>query len=96
MQHAIEVSGLRKKASRCEPGARRPWWRRCAAFRSFGPKWQQTLAHLNPLYYVVEASRLLADGVIWDGKVLLVFAVIGALLAIALAWATNVYKKAVV
>ncbi|AGA59473.1 ABC-type polysaccharide/polyol phosphate export systems, permease component [Thermobacillus composti KWC4] len=62
---------------------------------SFGPRWLQVLAHLNPLYYVVEASRLLAGGVIWDGKVLLAFAVIGSLLAITLVWATNVYKKAV-
>ena len=53
------------------------------------------LAHLNPLYHVVEASRLLAGGVIWDGKVLLAFAVTGSLLAITLVWATNVYKKAV-
>lgn len=62
---------------------------------SFGPTWLQVLAHLNPFYYVVEASRVLASGSLWDMKVLLAFAVMIPLLAIALGWATNVYRKAV-
>ncbi|MFS0722467.1 ABC transporter permease [Paenibacillus sp. 1P07SE] len=62
---------------------------------SFGPLWLQILAHFNPLYYVVEAARVLADGSVWDPKVLLAFAVMGALLAITLGWATRVYRKAV-
>jgi len=62
---------------------------------SLGPVWLNVLAHLDPLYYVVEAARLLAGGVILDAKVLTAFAVTGALLSISLVWATHVYKKAV-
>lgn len=62
---------------------------------SFGPTWLQVLAHLNPAYYVVEASRVLASGTIGDMKVFLAFAVMLPLLAITLYWATNVYRKAV-
>ncbi|MEM5818049.1 MAG: ABC transporter permease [Desulfitobacterium hafniense] len=63
---------------------------------SLGPAWLQVLAHLNPLYYVVEASRVLAGGTIWDGKVLWAFGVMIPLLGITLSWAVNVYRKAVV
>lgn len=62
---------------------------------SLGPTWLQVLAHLNPLYYVVEASRVLAGGTIWDVKILLAFAVMVPLLAITLSWATNVFRRAV-
>ncbi len=62
---------------------------------SLGPAWLQVLAHLNPLYYVVEASRVLASGTILDTKVLLAFVVMIPLLAITLSWATNIYKRAV-
>ena len=62
---------------------------------SLGPAWFQALAHLNPLYYVVEASRVLAGGAIWDMKVLLAFAVMLPLLGITLRWATKVYRRAV-
>ena len=63
---------------------------------SLGPAWLQVLAHLNTLYYVVEASRVLAGGTIWDGKVLWAFGVMIPLLGITLSWAVNVYRKAVV
>ncbi len=62
---------------------------------SLGLIWLQVLAYLNPLYYVVEASRVLAGGVIWDGKVLLAFAVMLPLLAVTLNRAVAVYQKAV-
>lgn len=62
---------------------------------SFGPTWLQVLAHLNPAYYVVEASRVLASGTIWDMKVLLAYAVIIPLLVITVGWATSVYRRAV-
>ena len=29
---------------------------------SFGPLWMRVVAHFNPLYYAVQASRSLADG----------------------------------
>ncbi|RAU98937.1 ABC transporter permease [Paenibacillus sp. YN15] len=62
---------------------------------SFGPVWLRVLAHLNPLYYVVEASRVLAGGTIGDMKVLLAFAVMIPLLAITLSWATSIYRRSV-
>jgi ABC-2 type transport system permease protein len=62
---------------------------------SLGPIWLQVLAHLNPLYYVAEASRVLAGGTIWNMKVFLAFAVMIPLLAIALSRATSVYRRAV-
>jgi ABC-2 type transport system permease protein len=62
---------------------------------SLGPNWLQVIAHFNPMYYVVEASRVLAGGVLADGKVLEAFAVMVPLTALALGWATRVYRKAV-
>lgn len=61
---------------------------------SFGPNWLQILAYLNPLYYVVEASRVLAGGTIVDMKVILAFVVMIPLGVIIFRWATNVYNKA--
>ena len=29
---------------------------------SLGPTWMRVLAHVNPLYYLVQASRVLAGG----------------------------------
>ncbi len=62
---------------------------------SMGPSWLQWIAHFNPMYYVVEASRVLADGVIADGKVLEAFLVMIPLTIVVLGWATRVYRKAV-
>lgn len=62
---------------------------------SLGPKWLQVIAHINPLYYTVESSRLLAQGVIHSTENFTAFAVIIPLTAAALWWATGVYRKAV-
>lgn len=62
---------------------------------SLGPKWLQVIAHFNPLYYTVEASRVLADGKIHNSETLLAFAVILPLTAVVLWWSTRVYQKAV-
>lgn len=62
---------------------------------SLGPKWLQTLGHINPLYYTVEASRLLSTGSILVANVYIAFAVIVPLTVITVWWATRVYKKAV-
>jgi len=62
---------------------------------SLGPKWLQVLAHINPMYYTVEASHKLSIGIILAPEVYLAFAVIIVLNIIVLTWATNVYKKAV-
>src|SRR5690625_7878596 len=43
---------------------------------SFGPKWLQVLAHFNPLYYGVEASKELAAGSIVNQSVFIGFLVI--------------------
>jgi len=62
---------------------------------SAGPAWLRVLAHVNPLYYIVEASRYLGAGTVLDWHVGLAFAVTVPLLALALWWATTVMKKAV-
>ncbi|MBU5467020.1 ABC transporter permease [Virgibacillus sp. MSJ-26] len=62
---------------------------------SFGPKWLQVLAHFNPLYYGVEASKELAAGSIVNQSVFIGFLVIVIITIITLAWSTRVYNKAV-
>jgi ABC-2 type transport system permease protein len=62
---------------------------------SIGPAWMRVLAHFNPLYYLVVASRVLASGsltgtAVWQGAAVLV-----PLCALVLAWATGVVRKAV-
>jgi ABC-2 type transport system permease protein len=60
-----------------------------------GPKWLQILAHANPLYYTVEASRILSQGVIFSAETTKAFCVILPLTALTLWWSAGVYKKAV-
>jgi ABC-2 type transport system permease protein len=62
---------------------------------SLGPVWLRTLAHFNPLYYLVVASRALAIGHISDPSVWQAFAVLVPLCALVLAWATRVFRRAV-
>jgi len=62
---------------------------------SLGPKWLQVISHINPMYYTVEASRVLATGVLNSTETLTAFAVIIPLTVIALTWATRVYRRAV-
>lgn len=62
---------------------------------SFGPKWLQVLAHFNPLYYGVEASKKLAEGAIINQSVLVGYIVILAVTMITLIWSTRVYNKAI-
>jgi ABC-2 type transport system permease protein len=62
---------------------------------SVGPEWMRVLAHFNPLYYLVVASRVLASGTltgpaVWEGAAVLV-----PLCALVLAWATAVVRTAV-
>jgi ABC-2 type transport system permease protein len=69
---------------------------------SLGPAWLRALAHLNPLYYAVEASRVLAtsasqswlvgaDAPIVDQAFILML----GLTALVIWWAMRVYRKAV-
>lgn len=62
---------------------------------SIAPEWMRILAHINPLYYAVEAARELSDGTIIAPDVGYGFLVIGALTILTLAWATRVYRQAV-
>lgn len=62
---------------------------------SYGPKWLQVLAHINPLYYGVEASKKLAEGSIVNQSVIIGFIVIVAITFITLIWSTRIYNKAI-
>ncbi len=62
---------------------------------SLGPLWLRILAHFNPLYYLVVASRALAVGHLGDPAVWQAFAVLVPLCALVLVWATRVFRRAV-
>ena len=62
---------------------------------SLGPAWLRAIAHVNPMYYTVEASRVLAAGVLGSVETLKAFAVMIPLTALTLWWATGVYRKTV-
>ena len=62
---------------------------------SLGPLWLLDLAHFNPLYYLVVASRALAVGRFGDPAVWQAFAVLVPLCALVLVWATRVFRRAV-
>jgi ABC-2 type transport system permease protein len=55
----------------------------------------RVLAHVNPLYYLVQASRVLAGGTLTGSAVWQAFAVLVPLCALILAWATSVFRRAV-
>ena len=61
---------------------------------SLGPLWMRVIAHVNPLYYLVEASRVLAAGTFASPAVWQAFAVLVPLCAVTLAWATRVFRRA--
>ena len=60
---------------------------------SLAPGWLRGLAHADPLYYTVEAARLLSSGTITSWTVGLGFLVTVALTALTLAWATATYRE---
>ncbi len=62
---------------------------------TLAPAWMRAVAHLNPMYYVVEANRLLAAGQLWNSTTAESFLVMVPLAALAIAWATRVYRQAV-
>ena len=62
---------------------------------SLGPAWMRVLAHFNPLYYLVQASRALAGGTLSGTAVWQAFAVLVPLCALVLAWATRILRTAV-
>jgi ABC-2 type transport system permease protein len=62
---------------------------------SLAPDWMRVIAHANPFFYAVEASRVLAAGVLISYETVLAFAVMVPLTALTLWWATGVYRRAV-
>jgi len=62
---------------------------------SLGPTWMRVLAHFNPLYYLVQASRVLAAGTLASAAVWQAFAVLVPLCVVMLTWATSVFRRAV-
>jgi ABC-2 type transport system permease protein len=62
---------------------------------SSSPTWMRVLAHLNPLYYAVEAARALAVGAYGSSAVWHAFAVLVPLCAVVVTWATRVFRQAV-
>jgi len=62
---------------------------------SIGPHWMRVLAHFDPLYYLVTASRFLAGGTLGNSAVWQAFAVLVPLCALVLTWATRVFRRAV-
>ena len=62
---------------------------------SLGPDWLRAIAHVNPMYYTVEASRVLTKGVITGPETITAFAVMIPLTIVVLWWGTSVYRKAV-
>ncbi|OHV45553.1 ABC transporter permease [Pseudofrankia sp. BMG5.36] len=61
---------------------------------SLAPGWLRGLAHVDPLYYAVQASRHLSAGDVADVAVATGFLVIAALAALTLVWATRCYRAA--
>jgi ABC-2 type transport system permease protein len=62
---------------------------------SIGPLWMRVLAHFNPLYYLVAASRVLAAGRFSGPHVWQAFAILTPLCAVGMLWATRVVRHAV-
>jgi ABC-2 type transport system permease protein len=62
---------------------------------ALGPLWLRTLAHFDPLYYLVVASRSLAAGHFGGPATWQAFAVLIPLCLLTVAWATAVFRRAV-
>ena len=62
---------------------------------ALAPAWLRFLAHLDPLYYAVEAGRDLAAGSIATPAVALAFAVMAPLTVVVVWWAARVHRRAV-
>lgn len=62
---------------------------------SLAPSWLKTIAHFNPLYYVVEASRCLSQGQIFNLTVAIAFLIMITLAFTSMKIASKVFSKAV-
>lgn len=61
---------------------------------SLAPGWLKVVAHFNPIFYVVEASRALAVGD-FGSSVVYALLILTAFAFLTMTWATRVFKKAV-
>jgi ABC-2 type transport system permease protein len=62
---------------------------------TLAPTWMRIIAHFNPMFYVVEADRLLGANNIANSTVGVGFLVMVPLTSLVIWWATRVYRKAV-
>ncbi len=62
---------------------------------SLAPSWVRVMAHFNPLYYAVQASRVLASGTLSGSAVWQAFAVLVPLCVLVVTWATRIVRKAI-
>jgi len=62
---------------------------------SLAPTWLKTIAHFNPVYYVVEAARHLTVGELTDINVGYAFLFMIPVTCFVMWWATRVFSKAV-
>jgi ABC-2 type transport system permease protein len=59
------------------------------------PTWLQVIAHFNPVYYIVEAGRLLVAGHVFDVKVGEAYLFMVPLTILTVWWATRAFRKAI-
>jgi ABC-2 type transport system permease protein len=59
------------------------------------PSWLQVVAHFNPVYYIVEAGRVLVAGHLTDVRVGEAYLFMVPLTIITVAWATRAFRKAI-
>jgi len=59
------------------------------------PTWLQVVAHFNPVYYIVEAGRLLVAGHVFDVKVGEAYLFMVPLTILTVWWATRAFRKAI-
>lgn len=62
---------------------------------SLAPTWLKMIAHFNPVFYVVEASRALALGNLTSVNVLYAFLILIPFVIFTMYWGTEVFKKTV-
>jgi ABC-2 type transport system permease protein len=62
---------------------------------SLAPSWVRIMAHFNPLYYAVQASRVMASGTLSGPEVWQAFAVLAPLCLLVVVWSTRVVRGAI-
>lgn len=62
---------------------------------TLAPIWLRTLAHFNPLFYAVDASRFLIAGDLGAPAVWQAFALLVPITALVLVWAARSFQKAI-